>query len=136
MIFTSIAALGGFLEVVADQLRVAKVAAGHAAGAVAAAQGAHGVTPTLAIGLVVAAVSVYLISTWWLFRLIAPEYSHHWKAGLLALAILAGVVVAVAAGLPLPWAIPLLTLAPATVVVAIERGRIHGAGTPVPTAAP
>lgn len=39
-----------------------------------------------------------------------------------SLAVLSGVVGAVGAGLPLSWAIPALTLAPALVIATLERG--------------
>ena len=44
-----------------------------------------------------------------------------WVVGVL---LPAAVVVAVWQGLPLPWAIPALTLAPLFVVVIIERGTV------------
>ena len=51
-VFGSLAALGAFLEVVADGLKEASAP--------------HAVAPTLAIGLVAAAVGLYLLTLWWL----------------------------------------------------------------------
>lgn len=110
VVFGSLAALGAFLEVVADGLQ----------GGVSP----HPVAPALAIGLVAAAVGVYLLSVWWLHRHIAHgEKQLGWAWGLAAV-ILVAVVAAVAAGLPLVWAIPATTAAPAAVILAIERRRL------------
>ena len=114
----SLAALGAFLEVVADQL---KAAPGTSS---AVAESAHAVTPILAIGLVAAAVGVYLLTLWWLHRHIARGQAQLGWAWGAALAILVVVVAAVAAGLPLAGAIPAVTLAPAVIIVVIERGRL------------
>ncbi len=116
-VFSSLAALGAFLEVVADQLTVA-------AGANAAVgESALAVPPTLAIGLVAAAVGVYLLTLWWLHRhIVRGQAQLGWAWGA-ALAILLAVVAAVAAGMPLAGAIPAVTLAPAFIIVVIERGR-------------
>jgi len=110
VVFASLAALGAFLEVVADGLK--------------GGSSAHAVAPTLAIGLVAAAIGVYLMTVWWLHRHIARGQAQlGWVWGFAAL-ILAAVVAAVAAGLPLAWAIPAVTAAPAFVIAAIEYWRL------------
>ena len=110
VVFGSLAALGAFLEVVADGLK--------------GASSAHAVAPTLAIGLVAAAIGVYLMTVWWLHRHIARGQAQlGWAWGFAAF-ILTAVVAAVAAGLPLTWAIPAVTAAPAFVIAAIEYGRL------------
>ncbi len=118
VVFSSLAALGAFLEVVADQLKAST-------GAVSAAsESVHAVAPTLAIGLVASAVGVYLLTMWWLHRhIVRGQAQLGWAWGA-ALAILVAVVMAVAAGLPLAGAIPAVTLAPAFVIVVIERGML------------
>lgn len=118
VVFGSLAALGAFIEVVADQLKAA------ASTTPAVAESAHGVTPTLAIGLVAAAVGVYLLTLWWLHHHIARGQAQLGWAWGTALAILVIVVAAVATGLPLAGAIPAITLAPAFIIVVIERGRV------------
>jgi len=118
VVFSSLAALGAFLEVVADQLKTI------AGASPTAAEAAHAVAPTLAIGLVAAAVGVYLLTLWWLHRHIARGQAQLGWAWGAALAILVAVVAAVAAGLPLAGAIPAVTLAPAFIIVVIERGRL------------
>ena len=105
-VFASIAAMGAFLEVVADQLK------GQAA-----------VSPTLVIGLVAAAVAIYLTCMWLMSTHVAGfalRMGPVWAASLL---MLAAVVGAVAAGLPLAWALPALALAPAFVIAVVERSR-------------
>ena len=109
-VFGSLAALGAFLEVVADGLK--------------GGSSVHAVAPTLAIGLVATSIGVYLMTVWWLHRHIARGQAQlGWAWGFAAL-ILAAVVAAVAAGLPLAWAIPAVTVAPAFVIAAIEYGRL------------
>jgi hypothetical protein len=69
-------------------------------------------------------VGVYLLTLWWLHRYTArgpAQLGWAWGA---ALAILVVVVAAVATGLPLAGAIPAVTLAPAVIIVVIERGRL------------
>jgi low temperature requirement protein LtrA len=110
VVFGSLAALGAFLEVVADGLN--------------GGSSAHAVAPTLAIGLVAAAIGIYLMTVWWLHRHIARGQAQlGWAWGSAAF-ILAAVVAAVAAGLPLAWAIPAVTAAPAVVIAAMEYGRV------------
>jgi low temperature requirement protein LtrA len=138
VVFASLAAMGAFLAVVADQLKQgvgvaagaaasagAAVAAGAAQGGGAAAASAHApVSPTLVIGLVAATVAIYLTTMWILSHHVAGlkrlRLGWVWATGLV---ILAAVVVAVAAGLPLPWALPALALAPALVIAVVERSR-------------
>ena len=78
----------------------------------------------MAIGLVAAAVGVYLLTLWWLHRHIARGQAQLGWAWGAALAILVVVVAAVAAGLPLAGAIPAVTLAPAVIILVIEWGRL------------
>jgi low temperature requirement protein LtrA len=135
-VFGSLAALGAFLEVVADQLKAASHAVVHgvastpamASAASAAATNASGaahpaVAPTLAIGLVAAAVAVYLLTVWWLHRHIARGQARLGWAWAAAFVVLGAVVAAVAAGLPLAWALVAITAAPVVIVVALETGR-------------
>ena len=113
--FGSLAALGAFLEVVADQPRTAVTAL------FAGTHSVPVVAPTLAIGLVAVAVGVYLLTIWWLHRHIArcqAQLGWAWGA---ALAILVAIVGAVAAGLPLAGAIAAVPLAPAFIVFVIEK---------------
>ena len=114
VVFGSLAALGAFLEVVADQLKA------HAASATSASS--HLVSPTLAIGLVALSVGVYLLTVWWLYCQVARGQARLGWAWLTAAVILALVVSAVAAGLPLAWAIPAVTLAPAVIIIVVEIG--------------
>jgi low temperature requirement protein LtrA len=116
VVFLSLAALGAFLEVVADQLKA------PAAGAVAAA---HTVGATYAIALVAAAVALYLVSVWWMAALVTRHQAglrNVWLASLLWLGLVVG---AVALGLPLPWALPAVTLAPLLVIAVVERGVVQ-----------
>jgi len=109
-VFSSLAALGAFLEVVADRLK--------------GGSSPHAVAPTMAIGLLAAAVGVYLLTVWWLHRHIARGQAPlGWTWGFAAF-ILVAVVAAVAAGLPLAWAILAVTAAPAFVIAAVEHGRL------------
>jgi ABC-type amino acid transport system permease subunit len=78
----------------------------------------------LAIGLVAAAVGVYLLTLWWLHRHIARGQAQLGWAWGAALAILVVVVAAVAAGMPLAAAIPAVTLAPAFIILVIEKWRL------------
>jgi low temperature requirement protein LtrA len=109
-IFASLAALGAFLGVVADQLKPVQ-------------PDMHAVSPTLAVGLVASAVALYLSATWSLGAQVARQQARLAGPWLGAMAVLAGVVAAVAAGLPLPWALPLLTLAPGLIVAVVEFGQ-------------
>ena len=109
-VFGSLAALGAFLEVVADGLKEASAP--------------HAVAPTLAIGLVAAAVGLYLLTLWWLHGRIAQGRAQLGWAWGAAVAILLAAVAAVAVGLPLAGAIPAVTLAPAFIIVVVERGRL------------
>jgi low temperature requirement protein LtrA len=117
-VFLSLAALGAFLEVVADQLQTRAGATG------ADVHLLHPMSPTYAIALVAGAVTVYLLSVWWMSAQVTRSQAGLkliWMVGVL---LPAAVVVAVWQGLPLPWAIPALTLAPLFVVLIIERGEV------------
>lgn len=130
-VFASLGAMGAFLGVVADQLKqgVGAVAPGGGAAAPAALApaipAAHTpVAPTLVIALLAAAVAVYLTMMWAMSHHAAglkqPRVAWAWSMGL---AVLAAVVAAVAAGMPLPWALPALALAPALLIAVFERSR-------------
>lgn len=122
VIFTALATLGAFLEVVADQLKTAPVAATT-------------VSPLLAITLVATATGVYLLAIWSLNALIGRRQACGWRAWLLAASILLGIVLAVSQGLPLAWAIPMMFLAPLAIIAAIAGGRQTG-GEPIGAALP
>ncbi len=117
-LFAAVAVMGAGLEAVADTLK-ALPAAGGPSGDV------HAVSPTLAIGAVAFGQTVFILSLWrlWLFATRAAAR----QAGVvtLSLALLGAVVLAVHAGLPLPWALPLLTLGPVLLIVYNEHGRRH-----------
>lgn len=107
LIFASLAGLGACLEVVADVVKTGQAAHAGAHGADAA----HGVSPLFGIGAVAIAVAVYL-SCIALMRARAIDQNTRIFSVLAgALAVLLAAVAAVAAGVPLPWAV-LLTAAP------------------------
>lgn len=116
VVFASLAALGAFLAVVADQLKAqgVQVAVASGAGTVPAL-----LPPTLVIGLVAVTVAIYLATMWVMGTRIAglAVPGGVWVA---ALVLLAAVVGAVAAGLSLFWALPALALAPAFVIAMVE----------------
>lgn len=116
LVFLSLAGLGAFLGVVADQLEVHSTAAEEVAGA------GHHVSPTYAVSLVASAVAVYLLSVWWMSAQVTRIQAPLQRVWLASLVALGAVVAAVFFGLPLPWAIPALTLAPGLVIATIERG--------------
>jgi low temperature requirement protein LtrA len=118
IVFMSLAALGAFLEVVADQLKAPASGGGSAAAA------AHPVSATYAIGLVAAAVALYLLSVWWMSVQVTRHDAGLQRVWLGSLLLLATVVGAVWLGLPLPWALPAVTLAPLLVIVMVERGVV------------
>jgi low temperature requirement protein LtrA len=117
VVFASLAAMGAFLNVVADQIKL-----GGAAVVVAAGNHAP-VSPVLAIGLVAGAVAIYLTAMWLMSAFITGMKLRIGWVWVTSLAGLAAVVALVAAGLPLPWALPLLALAPTFVVVMIQHLR-------------
>ena len=119
LVFGTLAALGAFLEVVADQL---KTMPGNGTAAPSDAHAA--VAPVLAIGLVAGAVGLYLVTIWWLHRHVLRGRARLGGTWIAALAILAGVVVAVAAGLQVAWALLALVLAPGLIIVVVERGQL------------
>lgn len=106
--FASLAALGALLEVVADQLK----AAAHT----------PAVSATYAIGLVAAPVALYLLSVAWMSAHVTRHDAALQPVWLASVGVLAAVVGAVALGLPLPWALPALTLAPLCVILRVEHG--------------
>ncbi len=112
-VFASLAAMGAFLGVLADQMKVA----GTAASASAA------LAPTYVIGLVAAAVAVYLGTMGIMSARVAGVKLRVGRIWGSSLGLLAAVVGAVALGLPLAWALPALALAPGLVIVVVERSR-------------
>jgi hypothetical protein len=106
--FAALAALGALLEVVADQLK----AAAHT----------PAVSATYAIALVAAPVALYLLSVAWMSAHVTRHGAALQPVWLASVGVLAAVVAAVALGLPLPWALPALTLAPLCVIVRVEHG--------------
>jgi low temperature requirement protein LtrA len=115
LIFFSLAALGAFLEVLADQLKpLTSSAAGHA-------QAAHQVSPTLAIALVVAAVMVFLMTVAWISARVTKHQVRLAWMFVPCFAVLAAVVAAVALGLRVSVAIPLVTLGPVLLIFIVQR---------------
>lgn len=122
VVFASLAAVGAFLAVVADQIELGALTD------TAVLRGASGgapaeVSPVLAIGLVAAAVAVYLTTMWILSAHVVGSVLRMGWAWMGALLILGVVVAAVALGLPLPWALPAVALSPAFVVVMVQHIR-------------
>ena len=125
VVFASLAAMGAFLGVVADQLKVEGALIAPAAAEAGAHMGAATalLPPTLVVGLVAAAVAAYLGSMWAMSSRVAGLALRNGWVWATALVMLATVVGAVAAGLPLFWALPALALAPAFVIALVERSR-------------
>ncbi len=118
IVFMSLAALGSFLEVVADQLET------HGASAPEAGVVSHAVSPTYAISLVAAAVAVYLLSVWWIQAQVTRIEARFHLVWLGSVGWLGAVVVAVWQGMPLPWALPAITVAPAFVIAMVALGVV------------
>ena len=118
ILFMSLAALGAFLEVVADQLKVQSGAVGASNVVV------HAVSATYAITLVAVAVAAYLLSVWWMSAQVTRNEAQLRLVWVLSLLILVAVVLAVWLGLPIRWAMPAITLAPAFVILMVERGFV------------
>jgi low temperature requirement protein LtrA len=123
-LFASLAALGGFLEAAADQLKAgdrpgAAVGADHAGTAAT-----HLTSTALVAGLVAAAIAVYLICLWWLSARVA---GHRWPApgafGIALVVLAAGFAAVAWGGLSLPAAMTIMPLAPAIVIAANSRVR-------------
>jgi low temperature requirement protein LtrA len=123
-VFASLAALGAFMEVVADQLK-AKVPAGADAAQHAGAQAAdgHGVSSVLALGLVAAATAIYIITIAWLNNRLTRPGLRRPGIVVVGLMVLAAVVAAHALGLPLPWAMLLMPLGPVVIITLVSRER-------------
>jgi hypothetical protein len=88
-------------------------------------QRSHAATALEAITWLAVPLSVYVLAVWlqWLWVVRA---SHRQVAiTLLCVACFFTLVVAVASGLPLPWALPLLCAGPVIVIAYNEHGRIH-----------
>ncbi len=111
-VFASLAALGAFMEVVADQLKAKAPVAAQA-----------GVSSVLAIGLVAAATAIYLVTVAWLDNRLTRHALRRPGIVVAGLAVLAAVVAAHAMGLPLPWAMLLMPLAPVMIIALVTRER-------------
>ncbi|MGB2971375.1 MAG: low temperature requirement protein A, partial [Candidatus Competibacter sp.] len=108
LIFASLAAVGAGLEVVADVVQAKREAALLTPGA----EVAHAVSPLFAIGAVATTVLVYLFSVAFMRAYVIEHSQRIWGGLLAALGVLAVAVGAVAAGLPLPWALLVTAAAP------------------------
>ncbi len=118
LVYGALAALGAFIGVLADQLGTS------AAAAATGGAGAHGaLSPVRVIGLVAAAVAIYLVAVGWMAAMLVQGRGRLAGHSAAALGVLVAVVAAVAAGLPLAWALPLVTLAPLVVIVRVEASR-------------
>lgn len=113
-VFASLAALGAGLEVVADVF---------AAGSAAADAAAHGVSAVQAIGMVALAETVFIVSVWAVYVHATHARGRQRRLVGVALACIAAVVAATAAGLPAAWALPALAIGPTIAIVFNERGR-------------
>lgn len=119
--FAAVAAVGAGLEVVADTLQPA-VASAHAA------EAAHAVSPLLAI-VAVALPQAVLVAAIGMLQCHALGSAAGRVAGWLGcLVAIAAVPLAVALGLPLRWGLVALSIGPALLIVAQERGRRSEAG--------
>ena len=120
VVFASAAAVGASLEVVADVLK----AHGEVATAAHAGAEAHGVSPLYAITLLAAAVAVFIASFSFIYARTTRTEDKVLGLTLLCLACVALGPLAVALlHVPLAWAMLLLPLGPAIVIVHHERGR-------------
>ena len=123
-VFTSIAAIGAGLEVVADVLKTGAVAAQDAATAHgASAAAAHTVTPAQAIAFLASAQGCCLLCVWALYWYATRAVDRQIRLTAICLACIAAVVAAAYAGLPLPWALLGLSLGPWLAIAYNERGR-------------
>jgi low temperature requirement protein LtrA len=115
-VFAAIAAIGASLEVVADIFNAAPLASDA---------GIHHVTPLLAISFVALNQSLFMVSIWLVWSYLTRAKVKQWW--LLAVNIIcAGVIIfAVAQGLPLAMAIPLLCIGPVIAIAYNEYGKRH-----------
>ena len=100
------------MEVVADQLKAKAPVAAQA-----------GVSSVLALGLVAAATAIYLVTVAWLDNRLTRHALRRPGIVVAGLAVLAAVVAAHAMGLPLPWAMLLMPLAPVMIIALVTRER-------------
>lgn len=115
-VFAALAAVGSGLEVVADVLKNTQQAA-HVE--------AHSVSPVQAIGMVALAQGIFMVTVWALWIYATRAQARQWVLLLVCLACIGTVVAAVGQGLPMAWALPLLTLGPLVAIVYNEHGRRH-----------
>jgi len=107
LLFAAVAAMGSGLEVVADTLKPAE----------AGAAAAHALSPLLAISAVAVPQAILVAAIGLLFGHalhMGATGSRGWWAGLAAIA---AVPLAVAAGLPLPWALLALSIGPTLLII-------------------
>jgi low temperature requirement protein LtrA len=128
-VFASLAAMGAFLGVLADQLKL------QGAEGAAAAPAHAPLAPSFVIGLVAGAVAVYLVTMWIMSVQVAGQKLRAGWAWGAALVLLGVVVGAVETGLPLAWSLPALALAPALLIAVVERERRLAPRTTAPTPA-
>ncbi|MCE1228338.1 MAG: low temperature requirement protein A, partial [Firmicutes bacterium] len=118
-LFGSIAAMGSGLQVVADVLK-------HAHPDLT---GVHAVTPLYAILSVALPQLVFMAVVWFLWTYASQaKAARRYHLAPLVLACLAAVVLGVAQGLPLAWALPLLCLAPILTITYHSCGQQHRGG--------
>lgn len=115
-VFASLAALGAFMEVVADRLKAPAADAAQAADA-------HAGASVLAIGLVAAATAIYLVMIAWLNNRLTHQGLRRPGIVVAGLLVLAAVVAAHAWGVPLPWAMLLMPLGPVAIIALVSRER-------------
>lgn len=115
LVFLSLAALDGVLEVVADAL---KAGVNHA-------NGIHqeSSSPLLAISLSAATVVIFLATLWWLGGQTTRRAQRSPWFLFPALLCAGAAVAAVACGLSLPWGLLLLTASPAALIALVMHRR-------------
>jgi low temperature requirement protein LtrA len=116
LVFGTLAALGGVLEVAVDALKPASGAEAHGAGHEAA-------TPLLAMSLSSLSVVAFFAALWWLGSSTTRRTSRS-PAFLLPVPVLGALAVfLVYRGMALPWGFVLLALGPALTVGLVTRAR-------------
>lgn len=111
VVFAAIAAVGAGLGVVADTLAPPGSSGG---------EGGHVVTPVLAMGTVAVPLAVVLVALWGLQWHETHKARNPGRATLAGLGGVAVAVAAVAAGLPLPWGLVLLSTGMALAIGILE----------------
>lgn len=124
VVFAAIAAMGSGLEVIADTL--APPGAPGAPGAV----GGHAATPLLAMGAVAVPTAVLLVALWGLQWHGTGQARKPGSATLVGLGGVAAAVAAIAAGMPLPWGLVLLSSGLALAIAIQEAAGRHSGLAP------